>query len=72
MPEKFKALASITAWVLFITSWITAIITVVSMIVAGEMFGDEAPPMVVPAFFAVATAEAFLAVVVMILRKKME
>jgi hypothetical protein len=72
MPDIFKALASITAWVFFIVSWITALITVLSMIITGGMFGDETPPMVVPAFFAVATAEGFLAVVIMKIRKSLE
>ena len=72
MPEKFKALASITAWVLFIVAWITAIMTILSTSIAGGMFGDAPPPMVVPVFYLVAVVEAVSAVVVMILRKKME
>ena len=72
MPDIFKALASITAWTLFIVSWVTALITMLSTIIAGAMFSAETPPMVVPVFYLVALAEAVSAVVVMILRKKME
>ena len=72
IPDIFKALASITAWTLFIASWVTALTTMVSSIAGGCMFGTEPPPMVVPVFYLVALAEAVSAVVVMILRKKME
>ena len=71
MPDIFKALASITAWTLFIASWVTALCTLFSSIATGGLFGAEPPPMVVPVFFLVALAQAVSAVVVMILRKKM-
>jgi hypothetical protein len=72
MPDIFKALASITAWVLFVLAWITGISTFIMGTVSGCLFGDEEPAMVLPVFFAVSLAEAVSAVVVMILRKKME
>jgi uncharacterized membrane protein len=72
MPDIFKALASITAWVLFILAWITGVSTFIMGLVNGNLYGDEEPSMVLPVFFAVALAEAVSAVVVMILRKKME
>jgi uncharacterized membrane protein len=72
MPDIFKALASITAWCLLIISWIIGLSTFIMGIVNGKLYGDEPVPMVFPAFFAVSIACAVSAVVVMILRKKME
>jgi hypothetical protein len=73
MPPIFKALASITAWVLFIFSWVTGLSAGVMGIISGRLFSTtETPPLILPVFFALGAAEAVLAVVVMILRKKME
>jgi hypothetical protein len=42
-------------------------------IISGRLFSTtETPPLILPVFFALGAAEAVLAVVVMILRKKME
>ena len=71
MPPIFKALATITAWFLFISAWINALSTFLSGIITGDLYGGE-PPMQIPVFFAVALAQGVGAVVVMILRKKME
>ena len=72
MPEIFKALATITAWALFILSWVIGLGTLMSGIISGRLFGPEPPPMVMGAFFALSLAYAVLAVVVMRLRQKME
>ena len=72
MPQIFKALASIMAWALWISSWLTIFGVLTGSIMSGCLFGTEPPPMVVPTFFAVALAQAVGAVVVMVLRKKME
>ena len=72
MPDIFKALASVTAWAFFIASWVTALATMLSTIISGAMFTAEPPPMVAPVFYLVALAYGLAAVVVMILRKKME
>jgi Na+/proline symporter len=72
MPQIFKALASISAWALFIIAWIIGASTAIMGIVNGALYGDEPPSMVFPALFAVSMAYALAGVVVMILRKKMD
>jgi len=72
MPEKFKALASIMAWSLWIISWVIGLSTFVMGLVNGYLYGSEPAPMAIPAFFALSLAYGIGAVVVMILRKKME
>jgi len=72
MPEKFKALASIGAWVLFIFAWIIGISLFIQGIINEDLYGTEPPPMEIWAGSAVALAFAVGSVVVMILRKKME
>ena len=72
MPEKFKALASISAWAMFIISWVIGLSTFLMGTIKGYLYGSEPAPMVIPVFFTVALAYGMGAVVVMILRKKME
>ncbi|MFC2017132.1 hypothetical protein ACFLUD_01805 [Chloroflexota bacterium] len=74
MPQIFKALASITAWALFIIGWVTGLSTLIGGVIGGHLYSGTgaAPPLVYPVFFAVAIASLVLAVVVMLLRKKME
>ena len=73
MPEIFKALATITAWILWIASLVMGFGTLIVGTIGGDLFNPEAVlPMVYPANFAVAGFYAILAVVIMILRKKME
>ena len=73
MPDIFKALATITAWILWIVSLVMGFGTMIIGIIAGDLFNPEAVmPMTYPATFAVAGFYAILAVVIMILRKKME
>ena len=73
MPEIFKALATITAWILWICSLVMGFGTMIIGIIGGDLFNPGADlSMTYPAMFAVAGFYAILAVVIMILRKKME
>ena len=72
MPEIFKALASITAWIMFIVFLVTGFSTFIMGIVSGALYGGQPVPMIFPVSWAVALAYGVGAVVVMILRKKME
>ncbi len=72
MPQKFKALTSITAWAMWIIAWVMGLSTFVMGIITGSLYGSEPAPLIYPVFFAVALGYLFLAVVVMRLRQKME
>ena len=72
MPDIFKALASITAWAMFLIFWVMGLSTLVVGLTTGRLYGPEPPPMVMAVSFAVSLAFGVGAVVVMILRKKME
>jgi hypothetical protein len=72
MPPIFKALATITAWGLFIFGWVMGLSTFISGTISGDLYGTEELSMTYPASFAVAGFYAVVAVVIMVLRKKME
>jgi len=72
MPDIFKALATITAWILWICGLATAIITLIAMGVREELFSSEALGLNDAVALALAAGMAFLAVVVMLIRKKLE
>ena len=72
MPPIFKALASITAWILWICAWVTGFSTFIMGIVNGDLYGSEPAPTSYAVYFAVAGFYAIVAVVIMFLRKKME
>jgi len=73
MPPIFKALATIMAWVLWIIAMVIGFGTFIGGVIRGDLFNaDVAPPMVIAISFAVAGFYAVAAVVVMLLRKKME
>jgi len=72
MPQIFKALASILAWVLWIAGLVMGLSTFVTGLISGALYGGQETPMVYPVSFGVALAYGVGAVVVMILRKKME
>jgi len=73
MPKIFKALATIMAWVLWICALVTGFSTLAMGIISGSLYNaDVETPMVFPALFAVAGFYAIIAVVIMLLRKKME
>ncbi len=73
MPQIFKALATITAWILWLSGLVMGFGALIIGIIAGDLF-NPAQPLAIsyPAIFAVALAYGVGAVVVMILRKKME
>ncbi|MFQ6122426.1 MAG: hypothetical protein ACE5LA_05130 [Dehalococcoidales bacterium] len=72
MPQIFKALASITAWVLWICGMIMGFSVFIHGLRIGVIYGPKPAPMEVMVGFTVALAYGIGAVVVMILRKKME
>jgi hypothetical protein len=73
MPQIFKALATIMAWVLWICALVTGFSTLAMGIISRDLYNSaRTTPMVYPALFAVAGFYAILAVVIMVLRKKME
>ena len=72
MPPIFKALATILVWILWISGLVMGFSTLVMGIINGTLYGSEPTPMSEVAGFAVALAYGVGAVVVMILRKKME
>jgi hypothetical protein len=73
MPPIFKALATIAAWMLWIVAMVIGWGAFIMGIIRGDLFStDVPPPMVMPALWAVACFYAIAAVVIMILRKKME
>jgi len=72
MPQIFKALASILAWILWICGMIMGFSVFIHGIMIGAVYGSAPPPMSIWAGFSVALGFGVGAVVVMILRKKME
>ena len=73
MPQIFKALATITAWILWISSLVMGFGALIIGIIAGDLFNPAQPlAMSYPAIFAVAGAYAILALVAMKIRKGME
>ena len=73
MPPIFKALATIMAWVVWICALVTGFSALAMGIISGDLYNPaRTTPMVYPALFAVAGFYAIVAVVIMLLRKKME
>ena len=72
MPQIFKALATILAWVLWISGLVMGFSTFAMGLINGTLYGSEPVPMSYMASFAVSLAYVVSAVVVMVLRKKME
>jgi len=72
MPSIFKALATITAWILWISGLLMALVTLICMGIRGDLFSTDVLQLADAAAFALAGGFAFLAVVVMRLRQKME
>ena len=65
MPPIFKALASITVWILFISGCVATVAAPISRIVIGEVFGALTA-------WAIGVACMILSVVAMKLRKMLE
>ncbi len=72
MPGVFKTLATITAWVLWVSGMVMGFSIFIRGIMLGVLYGPKPAPMEVIVGFAVSLAFGVGAVVVMILRKKME
>ena len=73
MPQIFKALATINAWVLFILGWIVLLIGVLIMpAIEGVFFAGTAPPLIFWVGFALAIGTLTLSVVLMKLRQMLE
>ena len=72
MPDIFKALATVGAWILFISGMVMGFSTCIRGIINEDLFGSQVVPMEYPASFAVSAFYVLAAVVLMILRKKME
>ena len=73
MTDIFKALASITAWIMWVVGMVIGFSTAIIGIISGGLFNPAQPlAMSYPVMWAVALAYGVGAVVVMILRKKME
>ena len=72
MPDKFKALTTIMAWVLWFSGMLMGFSIFIHGIILGKIYGPEPAPMEIMVGFAVSLAFGVGAVVVMILRKKME
>ncbi|MFC1937130.1 hypothetical protein ACFLWY_01060 [Chloroflexota bacterium] len=73
MPQIFKVLASITAWVLFIFGLLVLVITFVFMNVAQAQGGYAVPPPIGPSInLTVGVASMTLSVCVMKLRQMLE
>ena len=70
MPQIFKALATISAWILFISACITLVMTTLNWALLVGFVGR--PGLDAWAGWGLAAVTFVLAVVVMILRKKME
>jgi vacuolar-type H+-ATPase subunit I/STV1 len=72
MPSYFKALATVGAWIMFIAGMVMGFSTFIMGIVNEDLFGSQVTPMEYDVAFAVAAFYVLAAVVIMILRKKME
>ena len=73
MPDIFKALATIMAWILWIVSLVMGFSAFVVAIITGALYSTTQPmPMIFPVTWAVSLAFGIGAIVVMLLRKKME
>ena len=73
MPPIFKALASISAWFLFVFGLFVVAITLFMLIASGAVSPAAGPPPILAYLaFAIGTASVTLSVVVMKLRQMLE
>ena len=72
MPQKFKALATVSVWALFVGSWLCGLITFIIGIMKGYVFGAGPVPMSYYASYAISIGFAFAGGFMMIVRKKLE
>ncbi len=72
MPSIFKALASITVWVLFVFGCVAILMFLVMGTITGVFFGAGPPPLTGFVGAALGIASLILAVVAMKLRQMLE
>ena len=72
MPQIFKALTTIMAWVLWISALVMGFSVLIMGIIRGELYGSARVPMSDWAGFAIALTFAIGSVVVMKIRKTLE
>ena len=72
MPDIFKALATTMAWILWIIAIISGFSAFLMGILSGDLYGGGEYSMLYPATWAVSGFFGLAAVVIMLLRKKME
>jgi len=73
MPQIFKALATTTAWILWICGLVMGFSSFIMGTIGGDLFNPEKlMPMAYPATFAVAGFYALVALFAMKVRKSME
>jgi uncharacterized membrane protein len=73
MPQIFKALATIMAWILWIFALVMGFSAFIMGIISGDLYNTtKAPHMAYAALFAIAGLYAIFAAVIMLIRKKME
>ena len=72
MPPIFKALATITVWVLFILGLLGLVLSNIGAALGGSFFGAEPPPIQVYLANGLGVAALILSVCAMKLRKMLE
>ena len=72
MPQIFKALASISVWILWLSGLVMGFSVLVQGILLGHLYSTQVPPMSYFVGFAVALAYALVAAIIMKIRKDLE
>ena len=73
MPQIFKALVTVTIWLMFIFAWIFSVFAVIiGGFVSGEFFGAAPPSMNFFAALAVSVGFAFAGGFLVLVRKRLE
>jgi hypothetical protein len=73
MPQIFKALVTVTIWLMFIAAWLAILMPfILGGIVGGGFFSSEPPPMDVFVGLALSVGFAFAGGFLMLVRKKLE
>lgn len=72
MPQIFKALLTVTIWLMFIFAWATSLSAIIAGGFLGGEFGPEPPSMCFFAGLAVSVFFAFAGGFLILVRKKLE
>ncbi len=72
MPNIFKALVTVSAWLMFILAWATSLSTIIAGGFLGGEFGPEPPSMSFCAGLAISAFFAFAGGFLLLVRKKLE